>query len=325
MHVLQLRGGLVEATHPVSVVVAERAAGGPRLRRLGEAVHTFWRSASKPFQLGVALEQLPRGGAALPDTALAIGASSHSGQPAHQAEVRRALAAAGLDEAHLRCGAEPPAHRETAARLIAEGSAPQAIHNDCSGKHALMLTACAAQGWSLEGYLEPEHPLQRAIAAKIHARTAERPPTAVDGCGVPTFWVSLEGMARAWLQLAEATADPRGEPLLHRIGQAMMAHPFLVSGDGRIDLAVAERAAEPFIGKIGALGVFCVALPARGAALALKVHSGDEAALAMAVPAALERFFPGCLRATEAWPWRPVHNVAGRIVGHRLVTRAAGV
>ncbi|MBL8615214.1 MAG: asparaginase [Deltaproteobacteria bacterium] len=316
MHVLQLRGGLPEANHGLSFALV---GPGGALRTGGAPASTFWRSASKPFQLEVALSLLPDDGAALGPEELALAASSHSGQPGHLAVLDAILNKFGLEEAALRCGAEPPAHAPSAAALIAAGAPPRAAHNDCSGKHALMLAACAARGWDSQTYLAPEHPLQRQIAALIHARTAEPAPVAVDGCGVPTFWVSLSGMARAWQQLAAAMAAPATEPRLAHIGAAMAAHPWLVSGDDRLDLALANRAAEPFVGKIGALGVFCVALPARGLGLAVKVHSGDEGALGAAVPALLDRLAPGALRPAVGWRWSEVRNVVGRIVGQRLV------
>lgn len=316
MHVLQLRGGLPEASHGLSFALV---GPGGALRTGGAATSTFWRSASKPFQLEVALSLLPDEGAALRPEELALAASSHSGQAGHLDVLGGILVKFGLSEGALRCGAEPPAHAPSAAALIAAGAPPRAAHNDCSGKHALMLAACAARGWDTQTYLAPAHPLQRQIAALIHARTAEPAPVAVDGCGVPTFWISLLGMARAWQQLAAAMAAPVTEPRLARIGAAMAAHPWLVSGDDRLDLALAQRAAEPFVGKIGALGVFCVALPARGLGLAVKVHSGDEGALGAAVPALLDRLAPGALRPAEGWRWSEVRNVVGRIVGQRLV------
>ena len=105
---------------------------------------------------------------------------------------------------------------------------------------------------------------------------------------------------------------------------AMLAHPWWTSGDERIDLALHRRATEPWIGKIGARGVFCVALPARGLGLALKVHDGDEDALAVAVPAVVERIAPGALAPAADWPWATIHNVAGRAVGTRVAVGLDG-
>ncbi len=34
---------------------------------------------------------------------------------------------------------------------------------NCSGKHAAMLTACVANGWPVDTYLDPSHPLQLMV------------------------------------------------------------------------------------------------------------------------------------------------------------------
>ncbi len=329
MHVLQLRAGLCETRHQVSAV-AVSAADGPSAAptwSTGPALSSTWRSAAKPLQLWASLQALgdPPD---LTDEDLAIGASSHSGQDLHVAAVRRLLQRFGIDEGALRCGAEPPVHRSTFDALRASGGSPLPIHNDCSGKHAMMLAACKARGWPVDGYLDPVHPLQQRIVALARAWCGEVPALATDGCGVPTLWLSLTGMARAWARIAAAMADATVDPRLHRIGRTMAAHPRLTSGDDRIDLAIAERIDPPrpdrYLGKIGARGLFCVALPAQRIGVAVKVADGDEDALAVAVPAVLDTIAPGTLRPAPDWPWATIRNVVGRSVGRRLVTVGDG-
>ncbi len=323
MYILSTRGGFVETVHPV-VAVAYRL-GDEGLQRLfvdGEDFASPWRSAGKPFQLHQSLRALAEAGGdplAYSDEDLALGASSHSGEPHHTAQVADLLGRVGLTDAALLCGAEPPYHGPTHEALLRQGAAPSALHNDCSGKHAFMLAACVSQGWDLD-YLPAAHPLQRRIIAEIERVSGVKVGLGTDGCGLPTPVLPVSAMARAWAHLAACVADPARDPLLARIGAAMAAHPSLTSGEGRIDLALAERATEPYIGKIGALGVFNIALPQRRIGLALKVLTGDDAAVAVAAPALMELVAPGALRPAEDWPWADVHNVVGAKVGRRLVT-----
>ena len=58
-------------------------------------------------------------------------------------------------------------------------------------------------------------------------------------------------------------------------------------------------------------------------ALAVKVHSGNGEALAVAVRAALDHFLPGWGRADGPWPGEEVRNVAGLLVGQRRVRKGA--
>ena len=322
MHVLSLRGGLVETTHTVRAVAIhlDEADREEQVLCVGPPVKSTWRSAGKPLQLWASLEALQD--PELPAEALAIGASSHSGQPFHLAQIRALMARLGVAESALGCGAEPPAHAPTWQACIAAGQPALAIHNDCSGKHAFMLAAADRMGGGMD-YRHREHPLQQRIAALVSQWCGEVPGMGVDGCGVPTFHLSITGMARAWARLAVVTAtgqwrsapDPRGQ----RIGQALAAHPRLTSGDGRIDLAIARRATEPFIGKIGARGVFCIALPQRRVGIAIKVLCGSSAALAVSIPEIVHRVAPGALADQHPWPWSELRDVVGNKVGAWVV------
>lgn len=328
MRILQLRGqgtqgDQVETSHRIAAV----SVAGDDVRPidpLSSLTGSTWRSAAKPLQLWCSLEALSDPPELAPEW-IALGASSHSGQDGQVAGVRAILARFGLDEGQLQCGAEPPAHRPTAEALLREGKPFLAVHNDCSGKHAFMLAACHAQGWSTADYLDPVHPLQQRILALARGWCQEQPGVAVDGCGLPTLHLSLTGMARVWERLGQSLVEPQRDPRLHRIARAMADHPWFTSGDQRIDLALHRRATEPWIGKIGARGVFCFALPARGIGGALKVLDGDEDALAVAVPALVERLAPGALRPDPQWPYAQIRNVVGRIVGTRVVRDEDGV
>ena len=49
---------------------------------------------------------------------------------------------------------------------------------NCSGKHAAMLATCVANGWPIETYLAPDHPLQQVAIADTFAELTGEP---VDG------------------------------------------------------------------------------------------------------------------------------------------------
>ncbi len=314
----QRRGELRETRHPVSARVVE--AGTVRWQ-VGEDVACFWRSGCKAFQLRTALAQLPSESLEwLSDADLAIGAASHSGQPEHLARVRRILRHFSVHARLLRCGAHLPIHLPSAHKLLGRRQKPTALHNNCSGKHTFMLAACRAQGWSTD-YLPAAHPLQVLNLSTITELAGQSPGTAVDGCGVPTFHLPISAMARAYATLAAAMAGD-GDALLGRIGRAMGAFPELTSGTGRLDLAVVRAATEPISVKIGAEGLFDIALPARRLGVVIKVHSGNSEALAVAVAAVMAEVAPGALG-----DWTPaeavVLNVAGREVGERRAVWAA--
>lgn len=302
------RGGARESVHPFSAVAVR---GGEVVWSLGPEVETFWRSASKPFQLLNSLSCLPEVTVAgLSDEDLAVGAASHSGQPEHVARVTQLLSRFGLSVEGLQCGAHPPAHEPSAKHV----ETPTALHNNCSGKHTFMLAACAAQEWPLD-YRPVSHPLQVRNQSTLASFGGTSLRVGVDGCSIPTFFAPLSAMARTWSRLAEAVKS--GDGLLARIGLAMHRAPFFVSGSERLDLLVTERTSEPLAVKVGAEGLFCIGRLKEGEGVAVKVHSGNQDALAVAVKAVLaERG----VQLSGEWPWAVVKNVRGVEVGERVIT-----
>ncbi len=327
--ILQTRGGLhvdgeraldldlcVEARHPWSAIAVR---SGQIVYQTGPDGRTPWRSAAKPIQLATCLELL--GDPWLRAEELAVGAASHSGQPIHVRWVREILARFDVAESDLRCAPHPPMHTGSADEVLRAGRPFTDIHNNCSGKHAFMLATAMRSGWSID-YRPPDHPLQRRIAARVREWAGVAPELALDGCGVPTFCLPLSAIARAWSVVAEAMADDLDRTRLGRIGRAMAEHPELTSGSERFDASVVHHARAPMAVKIGAGGVFCIALPDRGLGLAVKVWSGSTDALPAAVSRALAEVAPDAWMEPPAWRFVEVRNVAGRLAG--LYSDAAG-
>jgi L-asparaginase II len=261
------RSGLIESVHHGSAIVLD--ADGTELISLGKpGTPMLPRSALKPLQLLAML----RSGLSLADAELvALASASHSGEPFHQAGVDRILAGAGLGEEVLQNTPDLPlgeAERVLWQRLRRPATAKA---QNCSGKHAAMLATCVVNGWPLESYLDPGHPLQVRIAETV-ADLAGEPvaASAVDGCGAPALSISLTGLARAFAALASAAPDsPEG-----LVAAAVRAQPQWLGGTGR-EVTALILAVPGLIAKDGAEGVYAAALP-DGRAVALKIADGSN-------------------------------------------------
>jgi L-asparaginase II len=271
------RSGVIESVHRGSFVVLD--PGGTVRRALGDPDRPcFPRSSSKPLQ---AVGML-RAGLDLKGADLAIAAGSHSGEPMHVDRVRALLDAGGIAASALACPASYPLSEQATAALRAQGMAPAPIFMNCSGKHAAMLLTCRVAGWPLQGYTDPDHPLQRSLASTV-ADLAGEPLAAVgvDGCGAPLFGHSLTSLARAFGRLV---AGAPGTPT-RRVADAMRAHPEMVGGTDRED-TVLMNAVPGLLLKGGAEGVHAGAL-ATGAAFAFKLDDGGNRARPPLIAAAL--------------------------------------
>ncbi|MCQ9130484.1 MULTISPECIES: asparaginase [Streptomyces] len=274
-----VRGGVTEGIHYGSVVVL--GASGEVELQLGDIEAAMYpRSALKPVQ-AVAMV---RAGLPLDGELLSLAAASHSGEERHLAGTRRILELAGVGEADLRNVEDMPYGRAVRDTWVHEGRGPSRLAQNCSGKHAAMLYTCALNGWSLEDYLDPAHPLQQAIAEIVEDLTGQRiARVTVDGCGAPLFSVSLHGLARS---AARITAAASGTPEA-RVADAMRDHAEMASGSGR-DVADLMRAVPGLLTKDGFEGVQVAALP-DGRAVAVKISDGADRARVPVTAAALAR------------------------------------
>lgn len=226
------RSGVLEGVHRGHAVVVapdgrvERAWGDPDAQILP-------RSANKPAQASA----MVRAGLPLEGELLALAAASHSGEAFHADGARRILARGGLDDTALRNPADFPLDDNVRADLLARGGVPLPILMNCSGKHAAMLLTCVTNGWSIDDYLAPDHPLQRACRDELELLAGEVSwATAIDGCGAPLYGLTLRGLAN--VGSACVGADPGTPP--RRVADAMRAHPEWVAGTARDATALAR-------------------------------------------------------------------------------------
>ena len=301
---VRARSGLVETMHHGAVAVAD--PDGELVAMAGDIDRPFYlRSVAKPFQAFVS----QGAGASLAPVELALAAASHRGHPVHVAIVESMLADAGLEESHLRCPPSWPLSEVATRRLVASGERqPRAIWNNCSGKHAGFLRACAASGWPVDSYLHPEHPLQRGIVEFVTESSGHpAEPVGIDGCGAPVLRTTTRAMARLFARLA-VMED------MSKIFDTMHRYPSLVSsnGEGDASIAVAANAAA----KGGAQGCLGVAVGGRHG-VAVKSWDGSMEAAVVGAIAALGQvgdLWPEAMRRLETLARPPVTG-GGRVVG----------
>jgi L-asparaginase II len=264
-----VRNGLVESVHTGDVAVCDadgtlRAFAGDPGRML------FGRSCEKPLQGAVSFSamDLPD----LPDDEIAVMCASHSGEPVHVAAVRRLL----------RRGPVPVAALRTPRDRATKGARSR-IWDGCSGNHAGLLVASARQGWDLETYRAPNHPVQRRVLRAVAAATdVEDPRIGVDGCGIPVHGVPLRAMATMFARLGSPDRLGRLAPAADRVVRGMLAAPHMVGGTGRLDTDVMRAGAGQVIAKEGAEGLVCATSLPQGYGIALKAADGSWRRLAPA-------------------------------------------
>ena len=196
-----VRNGFVESVHRGSLVLLAPGGRDVTVGDVDEPV--FPRSSLKPLQAvahGRGRLRRPR---RLARAGLRLARRRGDARRRGPGDAGRG----GADEQALRCPPDLPGSRAALLDWVAGGGMPAAICHNCSGKHSAMVATCVAAGWPVESYVDPAHPLQQAIRARIESLAGPVSGVAVDGCGAPAFAVSLRGLAQAFAALA--TADRR--------------------------------------------------------------------------------------------------------------------
>ena len=255
------RGPHLESTHRGSIAVVDAEgrlvafAGDPSLR-------TCLRSAAKPFQ---AIPLLEYGGGEeyeLTPEEIALSCGSHGGEPVHVATAAALLRKGEFDEEDLLCGAHMPYDEKAGELLRASGEPPSPLHNNCSGKHAGMLLATQVMDVPSSGYINAEHPLQvlmRSTLADFAGLQADEVPIAIDGCGVPAFFLSLYRVAFAYSRLMARSLDRYAESASSVI-DAMTSFPEYVAGTWSMTTPLMAAFDGELLAKEGAEGFYAMAL-----------------------------------------------------------------
>ena len=328
------RGSHIESVHRGSIAVVD--SRGRLLAYAGDpALRACLRSAAKPFQ---AIPLLEYGGIEefdLTGEEIALTCASHGGEPVHVATAAALLRKGEFDEEDLLCGAHFPFDEKSAADLRAAGEPPSALHNNCSGKHAGMLLATQVMDVPSPGYIEPDHPLQalmRSTIAEFAGVESEEIPIAIDGCGVPAFYLSLYRTAYAYARLMTGAVE-RYADSASRVVEAMTAFPHYVAGNWSMTTPLLASFGGELLGKEGAEGFYGMAFaPALCTELTDELRVTDDCAIGIALKiedGSMDRGRnPAILRTLEQLgidldarpalqPWRKteLRNYAGTVVG----------
>lgn len=275
---------------------------------------TFTRSTLKALQ---ALSFMESGGArqlAFTQRELALMCASHNGEPMHVQSAQSMLDKAGVTYKRLQCGCHVPYYVEYGV-----GPAPNHIdermHN-CSGKHSGFLAHCVTSGWPMETYLDPAHPLQQSVRSHV-ARAAglaeDELKMGIDGCSAPNYAMPLSALARSYARLASGERDGEFGASFAQLSTAMTAHPDLVSGTRRNDLAFMRAGRGDWVTKVGADAVQAFGSVSRGEAFAIKISDGNKPALYAATVEVLEQLGWMDAQQREALsPWRGADIVSTR-------------
>ena len=318
------RGALVESVHRGSVAVVD-ADGKVRLTLGDIETPVYSRSSLKPMQAIPLVESGAAEAFGLSDEEVALACASHSGEPMHTERVSAWLKRLGLGDGDLACGVHASRNEQVAEAMIRRGEKPTRIFNNCSGKHAGFLTVARHWDIATNGYERISHPVQQAVAATLRELSdAKELPSGIDGCAAPNFAMPLAQFATAAARMAAPDKlEKERAAAARRILGAMVSHPELVSGTGRICAILMRACGGRAAVKAGAEGFYAGWVPDAGLGIAIKIDDGAGRAAETVIAAVLDSLglldMEGAARSILR---APVTNTRGTAVGERRPSAA---
>ena len=280
------RGELTESIH-VAFAVAIDETGKPFYSTGDPQYLTCIRSSLKPFQAAASVKAGAVDAAEFNDEELALMCASHKGEKMHVKTAQSMLTKLGLTVDDYECGSHFPSDTLTRHRMIKEDKEAQPLHNNCSGKHAGMLALAKHLGQGTANYIKKDHPVQRTILEYVQDVSGlEMIPTEIDGCSVPTPFMTLETIAGMFQTLAAGN-----EPELKRVFKAMCSCPDLVGGSNHFDTNFIKSLTGRGVTKVGGESVRGIALKTQdkgSVGIAIKILDGNFRALPVATMKLLE-------------------------------------
>lgn len=244
------RDGLIEQEHFGYIV---RTNKNRILETVGDdkSYPFYLRSCAKPLQAALLIDYGLDEKFNLTEEEIAICAASHAGEQVHVDIVKRILDKFEINPDKLKCGNHQPISKTAQDDLLIHGEKATALHNNCSGKHAMMLGLCKLNDWDMDNYDNINHPLQIAIKNKIYELCDVKKdyPITKDGCGVPIHSMPLANIVKGYLNVF---CNPKYE----KIKNAFLKHAYTIGGEDRTDTKIIEKS-KNLISKVGAGGL-CV-------------------------------------------------------------------
>lgn len=239
----------------------------------------YLRSCAKPLQAALIVDN----NLDFTTEEIALCCASHAGEDCHVELAKKLLNKIGLKETNLKCGTHRPISKTADKKLLLSGQEATVFHNNCVGKHIMMLALCLKNGWDIENYCDIEHPVQQLIKEKIYdlCEIEEDYPISKDGCGVPVFSMPLDNMQKGYLNLFTAER-------YSKITQAFLEYPYIIGGEDRLDTKIMQNS-KNLVAKVGAGGLCIVVNLDFADCLVIKVLDCDMQAREIATLSMLKK------------------------------------
>lgn len=203
----------------------------------------FMRSLAKPMQASILFDSNIIKDYDISNKELAIFSGSHAGSETHIKLLKNILKKHSLKLSDLSISEiEPLDKRKFNGRKTK-------LHNNCSGKHIMMLLNCKYFGYDYN-YTDKNHPVQKKIKQKQELLTGYKSNIVTyDGCSTPLWGLPYENIIEGYFNLIEKHPE-----LINTI----IKNHYIYGGYNRFDSEIIKLSKGKLFAKVGAGGLVIV-------------------------------------------------------------------
>ena len=286
------RGQNVESSHYVKAIVINSKDKVIYSTNNGKDF-IYPRSSIKIFQSIPLILSGAAGHYNLNDKQIALSASSHFGEKMHIKYLSKWLKKIKIKENLLRCGVHNPLNIESSNKLLMSGKKSSELYNNCSGKHLGMITTCMYKNYSINNYVNLNHPIQKEILSILESFTETKVKNkfkSIDGCTLPQYAFSIESLTLAMLKVSCFNKLQSDISLcLNKLLYCITNNPFFIGGSNRFDSELIKITKGRIFCKQGAEGVLLFSDMKNKYGGVLKVKDGNNRAIPAATLSLLKK------------------------------------
>ena len=202
----------------------------------------YMRSLAKPLQASILFDYNIIDELGLLPVEVAIMSASHAGSDNHIKVLKNLIKKYQIKISDI--DIEPQAPLDT--RNF--NGRKTKLHNNCSGKHIMMLLMSKYLGYPLKDYTNPSHPVQKLIFNKqIELSEFKSDKLSFDGCSTPLWAISAQGIVKAYYNLI--TNKKYGF-----LFNSILKYPDIFGGFNRLDSDIIKLSKGRLFSKVGANG-----------------------------------------------------------------------
>ncbi len=226
----------------------------------------YLRSLAKPLQASILCDSNIIKDLKLTQKELAIFQGSHTGSPLHIGLLKKILKKHKIKISDLELVPQVP--------LDTRGfnNHKTKLHNNCSGKHLMMLIASKYLGYYLKNYTDENHPIQKIIFNKQKELSNYKSKyLTYDGCSTPLWGLPVKNIIEGYYNFFN---QEKYNPLIC----AVHKNPYIFGGFNRLDTEIIQLSKSKLYSKVGAGGFVLVYNKEKNEILVLKMTQNNNEA-----------------------------------------------